>query len=367
MIFQRNNIAIVAGGDSGEYEVSLRSAVGLFSFIPDDYKKYIVLIKGAKWNVVLNSDRRTCPLNDDGSIRSDSFVVELDRNEFSFTCFVGTDGRFYARRPRRACGSAEAPVAALPEKVVLDYAYVTIHGTPGENGLLQGYLAMMGIPHSTCGVLPAALTFDKFTCNRYLSTFGIRVADSDVYRRRDPLPDPDELVARFGLPLFVKPVAGGSSCGVTKVKSAEDLIPAFRLAMNQNSDAMVERFMDGREITVGIFSVDGRETVLPPFEVTSNNEYFDYNAKYNGESHEFPAELSPSLDSELRETTKRVYNAIHAHGIIRVDYIVTEGDTVNLLEVNTTPGMTRQSFIPQMMRAAGLDIHQVMQQIIESK
>ncbi len=322
----KRTIAIVAGGDTSEYEVSLRSAQGIYSFIDKEkYTLYIVGMHGLDWHVRLD-DGRTLP---------------VDRNDFSFQL----DG----------------------QKVKFDFAYITIHGTPGEDGRLQGYFDMLRIPYSCCGVLAAALTYDKFACNQYLHAYGVRIAESLLLRQGQTITD-DEVVEKIGLPCFIKPSLGGSSFGVTKVKTREQIQPAIAKAFDEAQEVVVEAFMDGTELTCGCYKTRGKSVVFPITEVVSHNEYFDYKAKYNGESDEItPARISDELADRVKKLTSAIYDILGAQGIIRVDYIVTEGDKINLLEVNTTPGMTATSFIPQQVRAAGLDIKDVMTDIIENK
>ncbi len=322
----KRTIAIVAGGDTSEYEVSLRSAQGIYSFIDKEkYTLYIVGMHGLDWHVRLD-DGRTLP---------------VDRNDFSFQL----DG----------------------QKVKFDFAYITIHGTPGEDGRLQGYFDMLRIPYSCCGVLAAALTYDKFACNQYLHAYGVRIAESLLLRQGQSITD-DEVVEKIGLPCFIKPSLGGSSFGVTKVKTREQIQPAIAKAFDEAQEVVVEAFMDGIELTCGCYKTRDKSVVFPITEVVSHNEYFDYKAKYNGESDEItPARISDELTDRVKKLTSAIYDILGAQGIIRVDYIVTEGSKINLLEVNTTPGMTATSFIPQQVRAAGLDIKDVMTDIIENK
>ena len=322
----KRTIAIVAGGDSSEYIVSLRSAQGIYSFIDKEkYNLYIVMMKGLDWHVQL-PDETTCP---------------IDRNDFSFQL----NG----------------------EKITFDFAYITIHGTPGENGRLQGYFDMMGIPYSCCGVLAAALTFNKFVCNQYLRGFGVRIAEALSLRQGQTVSDND-VIKKIGLPCFIKPSLGGSSFGVTKVKTREQIQPAIAKAFEEGEEVVIEAFMDGTEITCGCYKTKDKSVVFPITEVVTHNEYFDYDAKYNGQVDEItPARIPNELRDRVQMLTSAIYDILGAQGIIRIDYIITEGDKINLLEVNTTPGMTPTSFIPQQVRAAGLNISDVMTDIIENK
>ena len=300
-------IAIVAGGDSSECEVSLRSADGIMSFIPDDYEKYIVTIIGKKWEVNLPDDRR----------------APIDKNDFSFVA----DGK----------------------KFTFDFAYITIHGTPGENGILQGYFDLIGMPFSCCDVLASALTFNKYVCNCFLKNFDINVAES-VLLRTNQMVDDESVVRKLGLPLFVKPAAGGSSFCTTKVKSKDMLQQAVEEAFAEADEVIVESFVDGTEVTCGMYKTKGKTVILPLTEVVSKNEFFDYNAKYNNQSDEItPARISDKLTEAIKQTTAQIYELIAAKGIIRADYIIEPSGRIVLLEVNTTPGMTPQSFLPQQI------------------
>ena len=323
---KKRTIAIVAGGDSSELTVSLRSAQGIYSFIDKErYNLFIVEMQGNRWEVVLPSGEKT----------------PIDRNDFSFT----ENG----------------------EKKVFDFAYITIHGTPGENGLLQGYFDLIGIPYSSCNVLVSAMTFNKFTCNQYLKGVGIRVSESMILRKGFEILD-EEVINKVGLPCFIKPNAGGSSFGVTKVKTKEQIQPAIEKAFGESDEVMIEAFMQGTEITCCCYKTKDKEVVFPITEVVTSNEFFDYDAKYNGQVDEItPARIPEETAERGRLLSSAIYEILGCDGIIRIDYIITEGEKVNMLEINTTPGMTATSFIPQQVRAAGLDIKDVMTDIIENK
>ncbi|MCF2738715.1 D-alanine--D-alanine ligase A [uncultured Bacteroides sp.] len=320
----KRTVAIIAGGDSSEHEVSMNSAKGIYSFIDKEkYNLYIVELSKKAWEAVLADGTRS----------------KIDKNDFSFM-----DG---------------------DKKVKPDFAYITIHGTPGENGILQGYFELLDIPYSTCDVLVSAMTFSKFTLNQYLKGFGIRVAESMLVNKRFGIEDKD-VIEKIGLPCFIKPNASGSSFGVTKVKTADQIQPALKAAFAESDDVMIEAFMDGIELANGCYKTKNKSVVFPITEVVSDNEFFDYNAKYKGEVTEItPARLSPELTERVKKLTSAVYDILGCKGIVRVDYIITEGEKINMLEINTTPGMTATSFIPQQVKAAGLDIKDVMTDIIE--
>ena len=324
----KRNIAIVCGGDSSEHDVSLRSAQGLYSFFDKDrYNVYIVDIKGQDWHVELPG----------------GITAQIDRNDFSFV----EDGK----------------------AKWFDYAYITIHGTPGENGILQGYLDLIGIPYSTSGVLVEAMTFDKFVLNQYLRGYGVAVADSLLIRQGyEQLVSDDEIEQRIGMPCFVKPAADGSSFGVSKVKDKDQLAPAIRKAMHESDEIMVEQFLEGTEISIGVYKTKEKSVVLPATEVVTQNEFFDYDAKYNGQVQEItPARLSEDITRRVREITSHIYDILHCNGIIRIDYIISKEGKIFMLEVNTTPGMTPTSFIPQQVHAAGLEMKDVLTDIVENQ
>jgi D-alanine--D-alanine ligase len=249
-------------------------------------------------------------------------------------------------------------------KTKFDFAYNTIHGTPGEDGLLQGYFDMLHIPYSNCGVLASALTFNKFTCNHFLKSFDIQVADSKILHQGQPF-NTEEIIDNLGLPLFVKPNVGGSSFGITKVKKSEEFEAAVKDAFSEASEVIVEQFIDGTEVTCGCFASEKGFTAFPVTEVVSENEFFDYNAKYKGEVEEItPARIPNEIAHNIQKLTEEIYYLIGAKGIIRVDFIISNNVPI-LLEVNTTPGMTSTSFIPQQVAAAGLDMTQILSEIIE--
>ena len=323
----KKKLAIVAGGYSSESIVSLKSAQGLLTFIdPERYEIYIVLITNDQWFVQ----------------QDEKADIPIDKNDFGFI----RDGR----------------------KVHFDFAYITIHGTPGENGLLQGYFDMLGIPYSSCGVLTSALTFNKYFCNRFLKNFGVKTAESVYLRKGDPW-NAATVQSELGLPVFVKPTDSGSSCGVTKVSLAGQLQAAITTAFEEGTEALVERFLPGTEVTCGCYKIKDKTTVFPVTEVVSKNEFFDFDAKYNPSSVEeiTPARISGQLTEEVQQLTSNIYDWIGAKGIIRIDYIISPEGEIRMLEVNTTPGMTVTSFIPQQIKAAGLNIRDVFTEIVENE
>ena len=311
----KKKIAIIAGGDSSEHDVSLRSAASIKGWLdPERYDAEIVELQGA--------DLKT-----------------------------------------------------LNKIAEFDYAYVTIHGTPGENGLLQGFLEMMHIPYSCCGVLAAAMTFNKYTCNHYLAPFGIKISPSILLRKggngewrmvNGERPTAQKVVDEVGLPCFIKSNVGGSSFGCTKVKTLEEVEPAIEAAFREGNEVICEALMVGTEITCGVYKTSKRSVALPITEVVTSNEFFDYDAKYNGQVQEItPARIPDATRDAVQALTLKIYDILGCKGIIRTDYIIAPDGTIQLLEVNTTPGMTATSFIPQQVRAAGMEMRDVLSEIID--
>ncbi len=336
----KRKIAIIAGGDSSEHEVSLRSAAGLKTWISEaGYDVTIVILKGQDWKAIPNDVMGAASQLNDEMMQQ---ACPIDKNDFSFT--------------------------RGDVKHTFDFAYITIHGTPGENGILQGYLDMIGMPYSCCGVLAAALTFNKYACNHYLSYFGFHIANSMMLRTGQKLPNAPKIAETLGLPCFIKSNVGGSSFGCTKVKTVEDIYPAIERAFQEGDEVICESYMKGTEVTCGVYKTKSKAVAFPITEVVTHNEFFDYDAKYKGQVDEItPARIPDAVRDKIQAETLRLYDIIGANGIIRVDWIITEGDKLNLLEVNTTPGMTPTSFVPQQVRAAGLDIKDVLTDIIENK
>ena len=322
----KKNIVIVAGGDSSEVIVSLKSAEGIYSFLDKEkYNVYIALVKKGEWAVKLPNGEYT----------------PIDKNDFSFH----EDGQVRH----------------------FDFAYITIHGTPGEDGRLQGYFDMIEMPYSSCGMFVSALTFNKYACNHYLKDFGVKIAES-IHLFKGQTVAEEEVLNRLGLPVFVKPNDGGSSVGVTKVKELSALQPAIAKAFEEGKEVVIESFIDGTEVTCGCYKTAKKEVVFPVTEVVTDNEFFDFDAKYNGQVQEItPARISVELTEKIQRETSRIYDILGAKGLIRVDYIIPADGEPKLLEINTTPGMTATSFIPQQVRVAGLDIKNVLTEIIENE
>ncbi|MCG8582244.1 MAG: D-alanine--D-alanine ligase [Bacteroidales bacterium] len=319
------NIGIIYGGYSSEIIVSEKSKEGVMTFIDEKrYNRYPILITKEKWCAVIDDQE-----------------FPIDKNDFSFTI--------------------------LDKKITIDFAYITIHGTPGEDGLLQGYFNMLDIPHSTCDVQAASISFNKFTCNTYLKGFGVAVADSVLVRKGNSFNSKD-IVEQLGLPCFVKPNAGGSSFGITKVQKPEQLTPAIEKAFTESDEVIIEQFVAGTEVTCGLYKTKNTQRVFPVTEVVSKNEFFDFEAKYTASKVEeiTPARIEDAVRDRIQSISSLIYDILGCKGIVRIDYIISD-NKIFLLEVNTTPGMTVTSFIPQQIEAAGLDIKEVFSEIIENE
>lgn len=322
----KKNIALIWGGYSSESIVSAKSMASVYRFLDKEkYNVYQVEISRRGWFAKI-----------------DDADLLVDKNDFSFTD------------------------SATSVRVKFDFAYIVIHGTPGEDGRLQGYFEMMDIPHSTCSLETSALLFNKYYTNNFLKNFGFNVANSLVLRKGQEY-NTAEIVNSLGLPIFVKPSIGGSSFATSKVKTETELDKAIATAFGEAGEVIIESFIAGTEVTCGCYKVGGQLLALPITEVVTKNEFFDYEAKYEGAVEEItPARISDELTDEIQSLTKKIYDLVGAKGIIRADYIISD-KTPFLLEVNTSPGMTATSFIPQQVAAAGLSITDVLTAIIEEE
>ena len=321
----KKNIALVAGGYSGEFEVSVASSQQIKEDIDrEKYNVYLIILTRQSWYYEREGVR-----------------TEVDKNDFSL-CLDG-------------------------KKVLFDAAYITVHGTPGEDGLLQGYFDMLKIPYTTCSTTVSAITFDKSVCNTVVRSFGIvNVANNVITRKTAPL-SLEEIMQRLRLPVFVKPTSGGSSIGMSKVCKKEDLLAAVEKAFGVWHDVMIDEFIEGRELSCGVMEIDGEVKALPVTEIVPMNEFFDYEAKYKGKSNELtPAPISPELTAEIQYLTEEIYKGLHCSGVCRVDFIHDEKQNkVFFLEINTTPGQSAQSIVPQQVRAMGKDTKWLYNTILE--
>lgn len=322
-------VAILSGGDSEERVVSEKSASVVLKYLPQDkYDARIIDILGSKWTDLLTG-------------------ADLDKNDFSFN--LGGD-------PWKA-----------------DVVFCAIHGAPMENGVIQGYFEIMNIPYTCCDGFVSALTMSKYLTKQVLKDRAVPMAKEVFLSKKEYEKGVDlqAIIEKLQLPLFVKPNAHGSSFGVRKVKKPEDLVEAIEYAFQFDENILLEAFMDGREFGNGVMRVNGEVVVLPITEIISENEFFDFEAKYEGASREVtPAELSPELTNQAKELTKIIYEALDCKGFIRVDYILI-GDTFHLIEANTVPGLSEASIIPQQAIAHGWTLAQffdlAVMEALESK
>lgn len=319
----KRNIAILAGGESSEWKISLGSAAQVEQAIAGGkYDIYKVVIRGGRWYY-------TDP---------DGAIYDVDRNDFSLT--VGG------------------------EKIKLQYALILIHGTPGEDGRIQGYLDMMGIPYSSSGFVTSVITFDKSACKRAVAATGINLAKEILVRKGETV-DASKIIKELGLPLFVKPNASGSSFGVTKVKEAGQLLPAIATAMEEGETVLIEEYLEGREVSCGVMTAGGKDYIFPVTELVCETEFFDYRAKYEGQSQEItPADLPAGVTAELNRMTLLVYKTLECKGVARVDFII-RGKTPYMIEINTVPGMSSGSILPQQAAAMGMNMTELFNIIID--
>lgn len=319
----KKNIAIIMGGYSSEFEISLRSGQVVFETLDTEkYNAYRIHIFKDKW-VYVNATNEEFP---------------IDRNDFS--------------------------VMVNETKITFDCVFNAIHGTPGEDGYMQGYLELLNIPHTSCGMYQAALTFNKRDCISTLKPYGIKTATSYYVNYGDKV-DEQAIIDKVGLPCFVKANKAGSSFGISKVYKKDDLQNALDVAFNEDDEVIIESFLDGTEVSVGVISYKGEVKVLPITEIVSNNDFFDYKAKYLGESQEItPARLTKEQEDKVNAIAKKVYEVLKMKGFSRSEYIFKDGEP-HLLEVNTVPGMTKASILPQQAAAAGISLSELFGNAIE--
>jgi D-alanine-D-alanine ligase len=322
----KKNIALLAGGYSGEYAISVQSAFTIQQNINADlFNVYKIVITKDGWLYQTN----------EGS------DVLVNKNDFSLTL--------------------------NDSKVLFDCVFFGIHGTPGEDGKLQGYFDMLGIPYTGCGSIASAITFNKIYCNRIVDQSNIVYVAKSIHLFSDRSLTPNEILNKLTLPMFVKPVEGGSSLGTSKVKQPEELQAALDAAFAVDSQIMAEEFVGGREFTIGIYKLNGEIFALPITEVISLKEFFDYEAKYQGLSQEItPAKVPSDITYKITDSAKRLYQLLNCKGVVRIDFILEkETNKLYFLEVNTMPGQSAESIIPQQVRASGGDLMAFYGNLIE--
>ena len=318
----KKNIAVMAGGPSAEAGVSLNSAKVVYQYLDKEkYNVYKILIEGHDW---LEENSR----------------VAIDKNDFSLL----SDG----------------------SKIKFDAVFIAIHGTPAEDGKLQGYLDMMGIPYNCCSLMTAALTFDKQRTKEYLSAFGVFSAKATSAKKGC---DKEHLMGiintELTYPVFVKPNKNGSSYGASKVDSKDALEAAINLAFKYDDEILVEEFIKGTEVTCGVIKYQGKVTALPLTEIRSKSDFFDYKAKYEGNSQEVtPAEIDKSLVEKIQQTAVDIYHKLDFKGMCRIDFIIRD-EQYYMLEVNSVPGLSAESIVPQQARAFGLTLTELFGNSIE--
>ena len=308
------NIAIIMGGYSSEYKISLISGNVVYQFLDNNqFKGYRIHIFKEKWVYVDENDAE----------------FPIDRNDFSVT--------------------------VAGNKITFDCVFNAIHGTPGEDGLMQAYFELLQIPQTSCDYYQAALTFNKRDLLSVLKPYGIKTAISYYLNKGEHI-NTEEIISKVGLPCFVKPNKSGSSFGISKVKTAEELPIAIEVAYKEDNEIIIESFLDGTEVSVGVLNYKGKVTVLPITEIVSENDFFDYEAKYQGKSQEItPARISDEMTAKVSAVAKRAYEVLKMKGFSRSEFIIVDGEP-HMLEMNTIPGLTTESLIPQQAKAAGISL-----------
>jgi len=318
------NIAVYAGGDSSEYVISMRSAEQVKNWLEKaGHTCYVVEVKGANWTIHNGGEK-----------------IPMDMNSSGFTGDKGS--------------------------VNFDFAWNIIHGTPGEDGKLQGYFDILGIPHSSCNHLSSALSFNKYTCKSFLKQHQVLTPEASLIRKGIDV-DLEAVGESVGFPCFVKPNSGGSSFGIAKVVRLEELESAVENALEEDREAIVERYIKGTEVTCGLMKTKEGFTVFPITEIVTKNEFFDYEAKYTeGKAEEItPARISDQLTHKCEEMAKKIYDLTDSAGIIRVDFIL-KGNQLYFLDLNSIPGMSKESVIPKQVACMGMTMESVLQQVIDT-
>jgi D-alanine-D-alanine ligase len=331
-------IAVMYGSDSSEWEIACRSGEFTASRIDGSkYDVYEIFARFGKWQVVAFKKKNAMKVTFPEGSRP-----EIDKTDFS--------------------------VNILGEKIKFDYVYIMQHGAPGESGQLQGYFEMLGIPFSSCSSSVSAIAFDKYACKSYIRGLDLVkcAPDALIHKGADIQAFVSDVEAKLRFPVFVKPTIGGSSFGITMVKEPAGLATAIGYAFSESPTVLVEEGIVGRELTCAAYESSGKVKTLPIIEIITKNEYFDYEAKYNGRSLEVcPADATPYIVKLVQETTADIYSNLGCKGVVRMDYILAK-DGLYFLEVNTIPGMTSASLVPKMVRAAGMDMSDFLSDIIDN-
>lgn len=311
------------GGYSSEYEISLKSGNVVYETLDaTKYNAYRIHIFKDQWVYVDDNDTE----------------LPVDKNDFS----ISIDSK----------------------KITFDCVFNAIHGAPGEDGYMQAYFELLNIPHTSCGMYQAALTFNKRDCLSTLKPYGIKTAESYYLNLGDRI-DQDAIIEKVGLPCFVKANKAGSSFGISKVHKKEELLAAIDHAFKEDDEIIIEAFLDGTEVSVGVIKFKGKVIVLPITEIVSENDFFDYEAKYLGKSQEItPARLTPEQELKVSTLAKKVYEILKMDGFSRSEFIFKNGEP-HLLEMNTVPGLTKESILPQQAAAAGISLEELFSNAIE--
>ena len=319
----KKNIAIIMGGYSSEVDISLKSGNVVYQNVSKEiYNIYKVHILKNKW-VLVDDNQQEYPIN------KHDFSAEINSRKINFDC-----------------------------------VFNAIHGTPGEDGTILAYFDLIGLKHTSAPFYQMALTFNKRDCLSVVKQYGIKTATSYFLNKGDEI-NVEKIISKVGLPCFVKPNNAGSSFGISKAKTKEEMMPAIEKAFNEDSEILIESFLDGREITIGVFVFKGEIKVLPMTEILTENDFFDYEAKYLGKSEEItPAQISDKLHKKLEAVATKTYKALNMSGFSRSEYIIVNGEP-HFLEMNTVPGLTTESIIPQQAAEAGISLPELFHNAIE--
>tara|TARA_B100000524_G_scaffold132139_1_gene65654 strand:- start:54485 stop:55459 length:975 start_codon:yes stop_codon:yes gene_type:complete len=318
-------IGLFCGGFSSEYDISMKSAQTIYDSFPKAYTLHKIQVTKEKWFCDSATEKN------EGTFNKDDACIYFEHN-----------------------------------KIPIELAIVCIHGDPGENGKIQAYLDLMGIPYLNSSVEASSISFDKYLCNQFLSALGYSTAKSVLITKNSSY-DAAKIADQLKFPLFIKPTDSGSSYGISKVYEVESIGKAIREAFAEGETVIAESFLDGIELTCAVFRSKKGLIALPITQISTENDFFDYDAKYNGKSsEETPASVSESLTIEIQETSKEIYDALQLSSVARIDYIVVD-DKPFVIEVNTIPGFSNESIVPQMLKCAGIEVRDFWKMIIEAE